>query len=370
MKIANENIDAVKALQSKETGTNLRAVLQQQIGGSGVSGTGTGDIVTLTANRQSLEVEVDRERVSLLLQQQQLERESLVIQLELEKVSARRALNEAKVAENAAQRNVLDAQQELREAKKSGDGEEVSSAQDYLDNARKGLGFARENIGIAQDQNALLDKRIAQEQQVSDLKQQQARNELDATNAANQRGRDRELAKARDEAGINGGGFAGGAASASAGGGSLGAGGSLTLSGSDITAYDNARRAFSQVIAGNEFRGQEGQSEAVLTALNLSSGREKEFLSMIASKSGFGEVADLTSKLDSFKSGPNAIGVASAVNKAATSGGDVIGALKQMTDRIEKLANTPRSLTFNSQDPVSDYATFMNESAGSSLRNL
>ncbi|MBW4421774.1 MAG: tape measure protein [Myxacorys californica WJT36-NPBG1] len=366
----NENIDGVKALQSKDTGANLRAVLQQQLGGSGVSGAQPTDVLTLTQNRQALEREADAEKLAAMQAQQQLERESLAIQLQLEKVSARKALNEAKVAENAAKQNVLDAQKELRLAKKSGNAEEISSAQDYLNFAQESQGFARENININQEQNALIDERIAKEKQAQSVQQQTARDALQAENAKNGRARDREQAQLKDQLlaqGFGGGGVGG---AGSSGGGGLGASGGLVLSGGDITAYDNARRAFSQAIAGNEFRGQEGQKEAVLNALSLSSGREKEFLSLIASKSGFGEVADLTSKLDSFKSGPNAIGVASAVNKAATSGGDVIGALKQMTDRIEKLANTPRSLSFTTQDPVSDYAKFMNESAGSSLRNL
>ncbi|MBW4540701.1 MAG: tape measure protein [Myxacorys chilensis ATA2-1-KO14] len=369
----NENIDAVKALQSKETGKNLRAVLQQQLGGSGVSGSQPTDVLTLTQNRQSLELEADREKLAILERQQQLERESLTIQLELEKVSARKAINEAKYAQNAAQRNVLDAQKELRLAKKSGDAEEISSAQDYLANANKGLGISDEGLNIAQQQNNELDKRIAKEEKVQAVQQQTNRDALQAENAKNQRSREREQAQLQDQLGVGGGvtGGAGGASSSGLGGG-VGASGGLTLSGNDITAYDNARRAFSQAITGNEFRGQEGQKEAILTALNLSSGREKEFLSLIASKSGFGDVADTATRLNQAVSagGPRSIEVASAVNKAAFNGGDMLAALNRVSDRIEKLANTPRSLTFNSQTPIDDYADYTNRSAGSSLRNL
>lgn len=372
---ASEAGDLQRSLREGSLGRNSTAVARNQLAELGFSG---GNELQTLGTKQALEAEADAERLAALRQQQELERESLKLQFELEKIGARRALNEAKIAENKALQNAIDAQSELQKARVSGDANQIANAQSALDNAAQGVELAKQGVSIAQENNAALQDRLQLEQQINDQKQQQAQNELDAQNAANRRSRARDFAALQDQLGNGAGGSmlnSGTLSGGMSGGGSSGGGGSrggFSLIGDDIGAYDRGSGAIKKAISDNAYRGAAGQREAVLSALQMSSGREKEFAMAFASQSGFGDIVQALSKIDNAQSSasPGAVNRINSAVMDARMGGDVVKAITSLGDRIDKLANRPSNVSISTPNPVDDYADFMNRRSGSTLGGI
>lgn len=370
---ASEAGDLQKQLRDGNLGTNSARVARNQLGELGFA---SGNELQTLAAKQALEAEADAERLAALQQQQLLERESLKLQFELEKIAARRALNEAKIAENKALQNAIDAQSELQKAKITGDANQIANAQNALTAAQQGIDLAKQGVSIAQENNSALQDRLKLEQQISDAKQQQVLNETDAQNAANRRERERSFATLQDQLGngavgssLSSGSLSGGMS----GGGSSGGGGSrgFGLVGSDITAYDRGSGAIKKAISDNAYRGAAGQREAVLSALQMSSGREKEFAMAFASQSGYADIVNSLNKIENAQKGAEpsvSRSIDSAIMSASFSG-NVVEAIQSLGDRIDKLANRPSNVSISTPTPVDDYADFMNRRAGSMLGN-
>jgi tape measure domain-containing protein len=368
---ASEAGDLQRSLREGSLGKNSTAVARNQLAELGFSG---GNELQTLAAKQALEAEADAERLAALQQQQVLEQQSLKLQFELEKIAARRALNEAKIAENKALQNAIDAQSELQKARVTGDANQIANAQNALDNAAQGVELAKQGVSIAQENNAALQDRLQLEQQINDQKQQQAQNELNAQNAANRRSRARDFAALQDQLGVSGGSMintgtlSGGI---SGGGGSLGSGGrSMNLFGEDIAASRRGSGDVEYAIK-NAFGGRKGQEAAVLQAIQGLSGKDKDFAVMAAQDRGFGDIVNLVNKIDNAQSGasPSAkASISSAVMDARMSG-DVVKAIDNLGKRLESSMSRP-NVNLTSADPVGDYADLMNRRAGSTLGGI
>jgi hypothetical protein len=297
-----ESVDAFKQLQNKNAGYQLSKVLKDQLTDAGFNTSNTQQgVIDALQNKQALEAEADREKVAALLQQQALERESVKLGLQKEQISARTALLEARQVELLAKKNLTEAQGGLAKARRSGNADEIQSAQEQLKFAQEAVGLAGENKGLAELNVQTVDKRVRTELQAEDVKQGQQRFELDAQNQANGRGRRRELASTADDV---------------------------------------------------KFTGQ----------LNFANVAPSAVLQAP-------ETTGLPSIIPTVQ--PNTNQVDRTVNTAAstTNNSDVVAKLEQLYNGIIELANKPRSLTFNTAQPVDDYARFMNDAAGQSLRS-
>jgi hypothetical protein len=221
--------------------------------------------------------------------------------LQKEQISARTALNEAKRAELLAKQNLAEAQGGLAKARRSGNVDEIQSAQEQVKFAQEGVGLASEGVGLATLNARTIDDKVQKELAASDFRQAQQRSELDAQNQLGKRARDRELASTADDV---------------------------------------------------KFTGQ----------LNFSG-----FAASAALQAP--QTTDLPPIIPTVT--PNTNQVDRTVNTAAstTNNSDVVAKLEQLYNGIIELANKPRSLTFNTAQPVDDYAKFMNDAAGQSLRS-
>jgi tape measure domain-containing protein len=297
-----ESVDAFKQLQNKSAGYQLSKVLKDQLTEAGFNTSNTQQgVIDALQNKQALEAEADREKVAALLQQQALERESVKLGLQKEQISARTALNEAKRAELLAKQNLAEAQGGLAKARRSGNVDEIQSAQEQVKFAQEGVGLASEGVGLATLNARTIDDKVQKELAASDFRQAQQRSELDAQNQLGKRARDRELASTADDV---------------------------------------------------KFTGQ----------LNFSG-----FAASAALQAP--QTTDLPPIIPTVT--PNTNQVDRTVNTAAstTNNSDVVAKLEQLYNGIIELANKPRSLTFNTAQPVDDYAKFMNDAAGQSLRS-
>jgi tape measure domain-containing protein len=297
-----ESVDAFKQLQGKNAGYQLSKVLKDQLTEAGFNTSNTQQgVIDALQNKQALEAEADREKVAALLQQQALERESVKLGLQKEQISARTALNEAKRVKALAKLNLAEAQGGLAKARRSGNADEIQSAQEQLKFAQEAVGLAGENKGLAELNVQSVDKRVQNELAASDFRQAQQRSELDAQNQAAYRARRREAASTADEVKFTG-------------------------------QLNFANVAPSAVLQAPETTGLPSIVPTVT---------------------------------------PNTNQVSQTVSTAAstTNNADVVAKLEQLYTGIIELANKPRSLTFNTAQPVDDYAKFMNDAAGSSLRS-
>lgn len=361
---ASEAGDLQKQLASGEGGFNTRLVAQQQLNDLGFSGKNE---LQILQQKQALQAEADRERIAALLQQQQLERQSLQLSFEKEKQQAKINLLDREATALKAQQNLIQAQGELQKAKLTGDANQIANAQAQVDINSQLVGNAQSQLEIQKQINGSLDEQLQKQAQITDIQQQQARQELQGEVDRNNRQRQLDEAKLKDQTGIGG----GASSSTVSTGGLSGGGNALNLFGADIGAYDRGSEAVKKAIRDNESRGRAAQESAVLSAIKLTSGREQEFAKLFADRSGFGDVVSVLNRMENLDKSGRSLDVTKAVTSASTgNNSDVVAKLDQLLGGIERLANNPRSLTFNSQDPVSDYADFMNKNAGAGLRNL
>jgi TP901 family phage tail tape measure protein len=210
----SEAVDLFKQIkdQKPEGPGNLRQVLQAQLGELGFNGSDqTGQLAAIQA-KNALATEADNERIAAQLQQQALERESVKLGLEKEKISANTAILTAKQAEAQARLNEVEARGALLKAQKTGDRNEIENAKAALDIAGQGVKLAGDQVGLAQQNKQSVEQRGGKELTLLDIQQGQQRNELVAQADQNRRSRERELAGAADALGVEGYGFSAGAA--------------------------------------------------------------------------------------------------------------------------------------------------------------
>jgi len=254
--------------------------------------------------KAALEAEAENEKLAAMAQQQEIERESIKLGLQREGISARIAVIEAKRAEVESKRNLNEAQGNLLKAKKGGDANEIANAEVGVQIAQQNVALSGEGTKLAEQGVGLVDSQAQKELQATAIQQGQAR--ADAVSEANraQRQRERDIASTADTLGISG-----------------------------ESSVMGSRRNF----GGNPY------SQA---------------------STDFAAYSQSLSKID-IPSGP----VPSESRVEGLGGNqDIVKKLDELSGNIIQLANSPRSLSFATKDPVSDYSKWLNEQAGSMAR--
>ncbi len=358
--------------QLSGAGQNEKAVIQNQLSELGYNGSNQ---VQILQQRQAIQAEMDQERINALRTQQELEKQSLALSFQKEKQQAKINLLERRSAVFKAEQNVLIAQGDLRKAQKTGDVNDIQNAAAIVDVNQKILEGSRQQLSTQAELNGFLDEEFRKRQQISDLQQQTALDAAQQEADANRRKGQLEVAKAKDQFGggvggsmLNTGTLSGGM---SGGGGSSGIGGggrSMSLFGEDIAASRRGSGDVEYAIK-NAFGGRKGQEEAVLRAIQNLSGKDRDFAVMAAQDRGFGDIVSLINKIDSAQSSasPSAASSLNSAVMSASFSGDVVGAIKSLGDRIDKLASRPSNVSISTPNPVDDYADFMNRRSGSML---
>jgi tape measure domain-containing protein len=254
--------------------------------------------------KAALEAEAENEKLAAMAQQQEIERESIKLGLQREGIAARIAVIEAKRAEVESKRNLNEAQGNLLKAKKGGDANEIANAEVGVQIAQQNVALSGEGTKLAEQGVGLVDSQAQKELQATAIQQGQAR--ADAISEANraQRQRERDVASTADTLGISG-----------------------------ESSVMGSRRSF----GGNPY------SQA---------------------STDFAAYSQSLSKID-IPSGP----VPSESRVEGLGGNqDIVKKLDELSGNIIQLANSPRSLSFATKDPVSDYSKWLNEQAGSMAR--
>jgi tape measure domain-containing protein len=254
--------------------------------------------------KAALEAEAENEKLAAMAQQQEIERESIKLGLQREGIAARIAVIEAKRAEVESKRNLNEAQGNLLKAKKGGDANEIANAEVGVQIAQQNVALSGEGTKLAEQGVGLVDSQAQKELQATAIQQGQAR--ADAISEANraQRQRERDIASTADTLGISG-----------------------------ESSVMGSRRSF----GGNPY------SQA---------------------STDFAAYSQSLSKID-IPSGP----VPSESRVEGLGGNqDIVKKLDELSGNIIQLANSPRSLSFATKDPVSDYSKWLNEQAGSMAR--
>jgi tape measure domain-containing protein len=254
--------------------------------------------------KAALEAEAENEKLAAMAQQQEIERESIKLGLQREGIAARIAVIEAKRAEVESKRNLNEAQGNLLKAKKGGDANEIANAEVGVTIAQQNVALSGEGTKLAEQGVGLVDSQAQKELQATAIQQGQAR--ADAISEANraQRQRERDIASTADTLGISG-----------------------------ESSVMGSRRNF----GGNPY------SQA---------------------STDFAAYSQSLSKID-VPSGP-----VPGESRVEGLGGnqDIVKKLDELSGNIIQLANSPRSLSFATKDPVSDYSKWLNEQAGSMAR--
>jgi tape measure domain-containing protein len=254
--------------------------------------------------KAALEAEAENEKLAAMAQQQEIERESIKLGLQREGIAARIAVIEAKRAEVESKRNLNEAQGNLLKAKKGGDANEIANAEVGVQIAQQNVALSGEGTKLAEQGVGLVDSQAQKELQATAIQQGQAR--ADAISEANraQRQRERDIASTADTLGISG-----------------------------ESSVMGSRRNF----GGNPY------SQA---------------------STDFAAYSQSLSKID-VPSGP-----VPGESRVEGLGGnqDIVKKLDELSGNIIQLANSPRSLSFATKDPVSDYSKWLNEQAGSMAR--
>jgi tape measure domain-containing protein len=267
-------------------------------------GGGAKEELNAVKSKAALEAEAENEKLAALAQQQEIERESIKLGLQREGISARIAVIEAKRAEVESKRNLNEAQGNLLKAKKGGDANEIANAEVGVQIAQQNVALSGEGTKLAEQGVGLVDSQAQKELQATAIQQGQAR--ADAISEANraQRQRERDIASTADSLGISG-----------------------------ESSVMGSRRNF----GGNPY------SQA---------------------STDFAAYSQSLSKID-IPSGP----VPSESRVEGLGGNqDIVKKLDELSGNIIQLANSPRSLSFATKDPVSDYSKWLNEQAGSMAR--
>lgn len=254
--------------------------------------------------KAALEAEAENEKLAAMAQQQEIERESIKLGLQREGIAARIAVIEAKRAEVESKRNLNEAQGNLLKAKKGGDANEIANAEVGVQIAQQNVALSGEGTKLAEQGVGLVDSQAQKELQATAIQQGQAR--ADAISEANraQRQRERDIASTADTLGISG-----------------------------ESSVMGSRRNF----------GGSPYSQA---------------------STDFAAYSQSLSKID-IPSGP----VPSESRVEGLGGNqDIVKKLDELSGNIIQLANSPRSLSFATKDPVSDYSKWLNEQAGSMAR--
>ncbi len=311
---AGEAADLLKQIAKDGTGgedlgPNTQSVLRKQVGELGYQAQDPNALMTAVQNKAALEAEAEHEKIAALQKQQEIERESIRLGLEREGISARIAVIEAKRAEAEAKRNLNEAQGNLLKAQKGGDANEIANAQVGVQVARENVGLAGDGVKLAEQGVGLLGQQAQKELLANAFQQTQARNEAVSEANRNQRSRERDVAATADQLGLQG--------------------------------YDRVRQPM-QLGAGNPY--QQANQDFAAYSRNLAATQMPQAPPVNMPSQDYGAAI--------------AIGNQNIVRK-----------LEELSGNIIQLANSPRSLSFATKDPVSDYSQWLNQQAGSLLRS-
>lgn len=249
-----------------------------------------------------------------------LERQS---QLKLQQLdlTERQKTNELRMAELAERRAINEAKANIAKAVAEGKNQEE-------------IGFLKEALALREESLGVIREQQADQAKLNQLN----RDTIAAENQAAKEKLQRDQKQARDEqkkqAGQSASGGVGGVGGASGGQQQGTTKRSFNLSGDDIGRYDQATKAFSQILANNQTQ----QDQQIALLKELTSGtlndREKDFLAQRASDLGFSgatEISGLAKQLE----GLSQFDLEATIRQTQEAGGDIIEALKGLAENAK-----------------------------------
>lgn len=389
---ATEAADLMAKLQDPSTGQSMRGLLQKQLGELGF---GAADPAQALRGKLAIEQELAREKLTALQEQQGLERNILELKILQERSSAKSAEIEARKNAQLAQKAKLDADLSLAQARMSGDANQIANAESAAKIAGDGINLAAEQTKLAAESLSYKEQEFELQRRILGLKEGMDTSRLTAESAAKRRSGERELgeALAKVEAKnvtinngvINNGSVTnnikpedkpkeapkawdkawqeankswesakfggkdwdtrfGGFDPSSVGGGGSGAavsiGGGGGIQANTVIGGQNTAPRFSPMGAGSAMDSPGNKIQVRYEPANLNNDE------LVRASNSMVPV-DRSAQVD---------------KNVMQAGSDrVVKAIDNLGGKVEKLANTPRSLSFSTPEPVNDYADFMNQ---------
>lgn len=188
---ASEAADIAGKLQDPSTSATLRGILQKQLGELGY-----GSSTAALSAKVSIEAEIGAEKLAGLKEQQKLEEKILELKIAQERSAAKNAVLEAQKNQYLAQQQKLQADLALTQAKMTGDRNQIANAEMAAKIAESGVGIAAEQLQIARKSAEMKEQEFGMQREIASMRNASDAAKLQAETGSRRRSAEREFGEA------------------------------------------------------------------------------------------------------------------------------------------------------------------------------
>ncbi|MBD2018671.1 hypothetical protein H6F43_00540, partial [Leptolyngbya sp. FACHB-36] len=332
-----------KKIDDDSTDPAVKAVARRQLEQIGVDPNAT----ELQIAEQKAQIENEIAAKKIAAQEQEFKTAQMLLELDLqrEQIAARLEKRKADRGRVEAEKNRNAAERDYNEALKGGDAREIQLAKNNLELAGADVGLAAQGQRDASESLSLIDQTADQRREALRLEQQKTRETTAEDEFLRLQNQEMSIAEL---------------------GGKTPNAPSSFITPNALDTYSRVRNAGGD-LSGMQARQPISQQAGNVINLPGMSGMTAGGGLTVTPSTGVGAIAPPIPQPDFSK-----VAVTPSEGKGQSFSQELVSFLGSKLDllnsNIAKLANSPRSLSFTSQDPVSDFADFQNGQAASLMR--